>query len=180
MLDVDNGVGRLLLNARQDPAARLASFEIAILVLICSLGLTYIVGLGHFLGLSLATVMVIAWSGGWRLGLTAAVGVPILSVPVAIALAVPTTTILVDLSAFTVMSLLCGGTVGLLSTLFERIAKAEAQLRVRDRFLPICSYCHRIRQMDDEWVSIEEYFNAHSKTRLSHGICPVCTDEHFS
>jgi len=44
--------------------------------------------------------------------------------------------------------------------------------------LPICMYCHRIRDDHDTWRKLEEYIESHSDAHFSHGLCPECLAEH--
>lgn len=62
-------------------------------------------------------------------------------------------------------------------------AKQDLQRKVAlyENILPICCYCKKIRndrQQDEQgkgsWYSLEEYFNAVKKVRISHGCCPDC------
>ncbi len=48
--------------------------------------------------------------------------------------------------------------------------------RLRD-LLPICMYCKSIRDDNQYWHSIEEYFHAETGTDFSHGICPACMEK---
>ena len=43
--------------------------------------------------------------------------------------------------------------------------------------IPICMYCRQIREDDDFWSNIEEYIQAHTASRFSHGVCPQCYDK---
>lgn len=43
--------------------------------------------------------------------------------------------------------------------------------------LPICSYCHKIRDDRNYWQRIESYFLQNSDLRFSHGICPECYEK---
>jgi GAF domain-containing protein len=43
--------------------------------------------------------------------------------------------------------------------------------------LPICSQCRAIRDSHGSWKSLESYLLDHSDTVLSHGLCPVCTQQ---
>lgn len=52
------------------------------------------------------------------------------------------------------------------------------RIRFFEGFVPICSYCKKIRS-GDEWLSLETYVTAHSEALFSHGICPECKDVHF-
>jgi len=40
--------------------------------------------------------------------------------------------------------------------------------------LPICAWCKKIRNDDNYWLSIEEYFGAHHDIDFSHGMCEDC------
>ena len=51
---------------------------------------------------------------------------------------------------------------------------ALAEVRTLQEFLPICSYCKRIRDDENYWHSVEAYISRHTDTRFSHGICPSC------
>ena len=49
----------------------------------------------------------------------------------------------------------------------------EEKRRVRG-IIPICSYCHCIRNDEGAWDQMETYISKHSEVRFSHGICPKC------
>jgi PAS domain S-box-containing protein len=51
---------------------------------------------------------------------------------------------------------------------------ALAEVRTLRAFLPICSYCRRIRNDENYWQNVESYITAHTGTQFSHGICPSC------
>jgi phosphoserine phosphatase RsbU/P len=40
--------------------------------------------------------------------------------------------------------------------------------------LPICAYCHAIRDDTNYWHRVEEYLSEHSDATFSHAICPKC------
>jgi PAS domain S-box-containing protein len=50
---------------------------------------------------------------------------------------------------------------------------ALAEVRSLRAILPICSYCHKIRD-EDTWETVETYISRHTNSRFSHGICPTC------
>ncbi len=60
----------------------------------------------------------------------------------------------------------------------ERILGMQHEIRQLHAILPICSYCRRIRQDDDTWVSIEKHIKQKTDTAFSHGICPECYESH--
>jgi len=59
----------------------------------------------------------------------------------------------------------------------ERITEIEATLaRVKqlEGIIPICAYCKKIRDNQDDWHGLEKYISEHSEAQFSHGICPAC------
>ena len=50
----------------------------------------------------------------------------------------------------------------------------EAEIKQLRGFLPICSYCKKIRNDRNYWEQIESYISNHSNALFSHGICPDC------
>ncbi|HEX5474711.1 MAG TPA: PAS domain S-box protein [Vicinamibacterales bacterium] len=58
--------------------------------------------------------------------------------------------------------------------LIRRLEGALAEVNALRGLFPICSYCKRIRDDQNYWRSVEEYFASHSDMRFSHGICPTC------
>ena len=51
-------------------------------------------------------------------------------------------------------------------------------------YLPICSYCRKIRNDENYWQNVESYITSQTGTQFSHGICPSCyttvMDEHLA
>ena len=45
--------------------------------------------------------------------------------------------------------------------------------------LPICSYCHKIRNDEDYWEQVESYIGRRSDVEFSHSICPSCYEQHI-
>ena len=67
--------------------------------------------------------------------------------------------------------------VELQSALAEQVRelqRAMARVRLLEGFLPICSYCKRIRDSRDHWQDLEPYLSEHSHATFTHGICPEC------
>lgn len=63
--------------------------------------------------------------------------------------------------------------------LVRELQDALAEVKTLRAILPICSYCHRLRDTDDRWQTVEEYISRHTNTRFSHGICPECYAREF-
>jgi GAF domain-containing protein len=65
-------------------------------------------------------------------------------------------------------------TVTALDTALAEKRAAEAEVQTLRDLLPMCAWCRKIRDDEQLWLGIEEYFTRHSNTRFSHGICPEC------
>ncbi|HBF33079.1 TPA: hypothetical protein DDW35_00810 [Candidatus Sumerlaeota bacterium] len=50
----------------------------------------------------------------------------------------------------------------------------ETEIKQLRGFLPICSYCKKIRNDANYWEQIESYISNHSNAFFSHSICPEC------
>ena len=58
--------------------------------------------------------------------------------------------------------------------LVGELRTALAEVKVLREILPICSYCRKIRDDENYWMSVESYISRHTNTQFSHGICPSC------
>ena len=58
------------------------------------------------------------------------------------------------------------------------LQSAMAQVKTLQGFLPICTYCKKIRNDKQYWQQVESYISEHSTTRFSHAICPDCYKNH--
>ena len=56
----------------------------------------------------------------------------------------------------------------------ERILGFTSDLKTLESFLPICTYCKKVRNDSDYWQEIEAYLHQETGTDFSHGICPDC------
>ncbi len=68
------------------------------------------------------------------------------------------------------------------SELAQRVKELEAALtkvKQLEGYLPICSYCKKIRDDDNYWQQIENYISAHSEALFTHSICPDCYQKHI-
>ena len=62
----------------------------------------------------------------------------------------------------------------------ERILRFTTQIQQLKELLPICSYCRRIRDGQDNWEQLETYLTGHTSSEFSHGICPDCFAKHVT
>jgi phosphoserine phosphatase RsbU/P len=67
--------------------------------------------------------------------------------------------------------------LSLQKTLAERVKELEealSQVKQLRGMLPICSYCMKVRDDNDYWQKVEDYFSEHTDVQFSHSICPDC------
>jgi hypothetical protein len=72
--------------------------------------------------------------------------------------------------------------VELQNALAERIQSLEqamAHIKTLQGIIPLCMYCHKIRNDQESWERIESYLTEHTDAKFSHGICPECLKIHF-
>jgi PleD family two-component response regulator len=56
-----------------------------------------------------------------------------------------------------------------------RILRFTTQMRQLEQLLPICTYCHKIRDGESgPWESLERYVGQRTGSSFSHGVCPDC------
>ena len=56
-----------------------------------------------------------------------------------------------------------------------RILQFTTQMRQLEQLLPICSYCHKIREADTgSWQCLERYVGQRTGSSFTHGVCPDC------
>ncbi|MBV1869816.1 MAG: PAS domain-containing protein [Gammaproteobacteria bacterium] len=65
-------------------------------------------------------------------------------------------------------------------SLLEELKEALAEVKHLQGIIPICSYCHNIRDEEGAWNKLETYISQHSMANLSHGVCPQCLDKVLS
>lgn len=56
--------------------------------------------------------------------------------------------------------------------------KLLGRIKYLEGFLPVCSFCKRIR-IGEEWIPIEDFISNHSEAVFSHGLCPDCSKKHY-
>jgi len=59
----------------------------------------------------------------------------------------------------------------------ERILRYSTEINVLQDLIPICAYCHNVRDGADYWERVDSYIAARTGTRFSHTACPACYAE---
>jgi PAS domain S-box-containing protein len=60
------------------------------------------------------------------------------------------------------------------TNLVDELQKALDEIKTLKGIIPICSYCHNIRDEDGAWNRLEAYISKNSNAAFSHGVCPTC------
>lgn len=56
----------------------------------------------------------------------------------------------------------------------RRILEYSARIQKLESFIPICSYCKKVRDDQNYWQRIESYINERTGSEFSHSVCPDC------
>lgn len=59
----------------------------------------------------------------------------------------------------------------------RELLNALHEIKTLKGIIPICSYCHCIRNDEGAWDRLESYLSKHSDASFSHGICPDCMEK---
>ena len=63
------------------------------------------------------------------------------------------------------------------AVLVLELQHALMEIKTLQGFIPICAWCHKVRNDAGFWQQIETYLDAHTDATFSHSICPVCEAE---
>ncbi len=63
--------------------------------------------------------------------------------------------------------------------LIAELQKALKEIKTLKGLIPICMFCKKIRNDEQYWERLEEYFHKRTDARFSHGICPDCAKKHY-
>lgn len=64
--------------------------------------------------------------------------------------------------------------------LIAELQEALDEVKTLQQFLPLCSYCKKVRDDQNYWSQIENYIVKHTGTQFSHGICPDCYETNLA
>lgn len=63
--------------------------------------------------------------------------------------------------------------------LIEALQRKRQEAGQHAEVLPICSFCHQIRDERKNWQELAVYLHKRFRIKLSHGVCPVCLPKHY-
>jgi hypothetical protein len=60
--------------------------------------------------------------------------------------------------------------------LVAKLQQALAEVKTLQGFIPICAWCHKVRDDAGFWEQIEQYLAKRTDATFSHSICPACAE----
>jgi PAS domain S-box-containing protein len=63
--------------------------------------------------------------------------------------------------------------------LVDELQQSLEHVKALSGLLPICAFCHKIRNSDGVWERLEAYISDHSEASFTHGFCPECNEKHY-
>lgn len=61
-----------------------------------------------------------------------------------------------------------------LQAMNAQLEESLTRIKRLEGIIPICMYCHKIRDDKAVWNNLEKYISDHSEALFSHGVCPEC------
>ena len=61
--------------------------------------------------------------------------------------------------------------------LTRRLNAAMEEVRELEGLLPVCAWCHNIRDEEGHWQTLESFLSSRTRASTTHGICPSCARE---
>jgi hypothetical protein len=61
--------------------------------------------------------------------------------------------------------------------LVAELQQALAEIKTLRGFIPLCAWCHKVRDDAGFWQEIEHYLDERTDATISHGICPACIEK---
>ncbi len=61
----------------------------------------------------------------------------------------------------------------------EELRRALDEVHELSGLLPLCAWCHKVRDGEGYWQQVERYFSARSGVTFTHSICDTCLEQHF-
>ena len=66
-----------------------------------------------------------------------------------------------------------------LESVNKELNGALKTIKILSGMLPMCANCKKIRDENDQWLSLETYISRYSEATFSHGLCPECVSKMY-
>ena len=129
--------------------------------------------------LYLIPVSLASWYRGFSWGLTCAVALSLIRLLFNIQFW-PVSLTLLDASINTVIRILVlGGAAFLVNRTAMQTRALANRVNILEGCLPICSFCKKIRDDNNNWQPLERFISDRSNAQFTHGFCPECGLRHY-
>ena len=73
------------------------------------------------------------------------------------------------------------GVIAIIKNIAQCIETVTAQFKAQksERLIPICGWCKKIRQENEQWQKLEDFLVEDGFGVFTHGMCPSCADKIF-
>lgn len=61
----------------------------------------------------------------------------------------------------------------------RQLTEALQNVKTLRGLLPVCAWCHKVREDEGYWRDLESYLAVHTDSTITHSICPQCRDKYF-
>ncbi len=62
----------------------------------------------------------------------------------------------------------------------EELRAALEEIKRLRTLMPICAWCHKLRDDRGYWLAVEEFLALRPDVTVTHGICPECRSRHLA
>lgn len=118
-----------------------------------------------------------SWYAGHQWGYVLAIGLPLVRIFFSVFWKVPWT--MLEASGNAIIQMLVLASFAFLIDQVAQEQQLSKEITVLRGFLPICSFCKKIRNRDKIWESLEKYISEHSEAQFSHTVCQECARERY-
>jgi len=63
--------------------------------------------------------------------------------------------------------------------LVAELQETLSHVKTLHGLLPMCAFCHKIRNAEGKWERLEAYISSHTDADFTHGFCPECNEKHY-
>lgn len=63
---------------------------------------------------------------------------------------------------------------GELAAMNTRLTNALSEVRELSGLLPVCAWCHKVRDDQGYWNKVDAFLERHTRAEVTHSICPEC------
>jgi K+-sensing histidine kinase KdpD len=130
--------------------------------------------------LYLIPVSLASWYSGFKWGLVFAVTMPLIRLYYFVTFWPLPLTGFGTVINTVIRILVLGGAAYLVSRMATQTKELAKRVNVLEGFLPICSFCKKIRDQQDNWQPLERYISDRSNAQFTHGCCPECEKRYYS